>query len=304
MKLSSIFLKSVNDTLSWSIVKLALVVGIPLAFIWIGIGNLFWDSVFSLSSHFISWIPFSILKSNAAFLIGGFVWFLVVLATYAIIIALFNVPIYKMISPKKYESFSIVLLIVISVGWTIFAIGNWDLVYKELAKLLTWFPFQTLQDGVAWLLSMLVFYNLYIVSMYIAVMIFNKPFLNIIALRDYSLEDETNSIENSKFLKTVCKDLSIFFIFLFISFPLFFVPFVNILIQLVLWTWFIKESYFLSAASAYATKEEIERLSGHGTAKWSIAFLGSFLNLLPVVNIFAPFFTQTMFFHWVMQNRK
>ncbi len=304
MKLSSIFLKSVNDTLSWSIVKLALVVGIALAFIWIGFGNLFWDSVFSLSSHFISWIPFSILKSNAAFLIGGFVWFLVVLATYAIIIALFNVPISKMISPKKYEAFSVVLLILISIGWTLFAIENWDLVYKELAKLLTWFPFQTLQDGVAWLLSMLVFYNLYIVSMYIVVMIFNKPFLKIIALRDYGIEYETNSIETSRFIKTVCKDLSIFFIFLILSFPLFFVPFVNILIQLVLWTWFIKESYFLSAASTYATKEEIESLSELGSIKWLIAFLGSFLNLLPIVNIFAPFFTQTMFFHWVMQNRK
>ena len=304
MKLSSIFLKSVNDTLSWSVVKLALVVGIPLAFIWIGLGNLFWDSIFSLSSHFISWIPFSILKSNAAFLIGGFVWFLVVLATYAIIIALFNVPIYKMISPKKYESFSIVLLIFISIGWTLFAIENWDFVYKELEKLLTWFPFHTLQDGVAWLLSMLVFYNLYIVSMYIVVMIFNKPFLKIIALRDYSVEYETNSIENSMFLKTICKDLTIFFVFLLVAFPLFFVPFVNILIQLVLWTWFIKESYFLSAASTYATKEEIESLSDHGAVKWMIAFTGSFLNLLPVVNIFAPFFTQTMFFHWVMQNRE
>ena len=304
MKLSSIFLKSVNDTLSWNIVKLALVVGIPLAFIWIGLGNLFWDSVFSLSSEVISWIPFSILKSNAAFLIGGFVWFLVVLATYAVIIALFNVPIYKMLSPKKYEAFSVVLLILISIGWTLFAIENWDLVYKELAKLLTWFPFQTLQDGVAWLLSMLLFYNLYIVSMYIVVMIFNKPFLKIIAMRDYGLEYETNSIKTSKFLKTVFKDLGIFFLFLIISFPLFFVPFVNILIQLVLWTWFIKESYFLSAASTYATKDEIEKLSEHGTVKWMIAFVGSFLNLLPVVNIFAPFFTQTMFFHWIMQNRK
>jgi len=302
--MSKIFLKSINDTLSWSVVKLALSIGIPLAFVWFGIGTLFWDSVVGIASEFISWIPFSILKSNAAFLIGGFSWFVAVLATYALIMGLFNVPIYKTLSPKKYESFSIILIIVIAILWTVFAMSNWDMVYKEVEKILTLFPFKTLQDGVSSLLGILVFYNLYIISMYLVVLFFNKPFLKILALKDYGIEMEENSIPRSEVLKVICKDLGIFLLFLLLAFPLFFIPFINIIIQLLLWAWFVKEAYFLSASSIYGTKEEILELSHQGSIKWLISVLGSFLNLLPIVNIFAPFFTQTMYFHWVMQNRK
>ncbi len=304
MKLSSIFLKSVNDTLSWNIVKVALTVGILLGIVWIGIANIFWDDVVNISANFIGWIPFSILKSNAAFLIGGFTWFIAVLATYAVIIALFNVPIYKLLPQKKYETFSIVLLMIIAVSWTLFAVFNWDFVYKELEKVLTWFPFHTLQDGVAFLLAALIFYNLYVVSLYLVVMMFNKPFLQIIALKDYPDTKEENSIKSSKYLKTIFRDILIFAVLLILCFPLFFVPFVNIFIQVFLWAWIIKEAYFLSAASLYAKSEEIEELSSHGMIKWSIAFIVSMLNLLPVINIFAPFLGQTMFFHWIMQNKK
>jgi len=302
MKLSSVFLKSINDIFSWNIVKLALIIGIPLGVVWFGIATLFWDQTISLTANFIGWIPFSVLKANAAFLIGGFSWVIVVLATYAVIMALFNIPIYKLLSPKRYEVFSIVLIITIAIGWTLFAIFKWDMVYSELEKVLTWFPFHTLQDGVSALLSMLIFYNLYIVSLYLVVMTFNKPFLEIIASKDYDDGKEINSVNKIDFVKIILRDIAIFFVSLILVFPLFFVPFINILIQVFLWAWFIKDAYFLSAANLFATKEEIKELDNHGLVKWGIAFVSSMLNLLPIVNIFAPFFGQTMFFHWIMIN--
>jgi len=303
MKLSKIFLQSINDIFSWEIIKLALVIGIPLAFIWIGIGSLFWDSLVGVTSNFISWIPFSVLKANAAFLIGGFSWVIAILVTYALIMALFNVPIYKLLPQKRYELFSIVLIILIAVFWTLFAVFNWDFVYKELEKVLTWFPFQTLQEGVAALLAILVFYNLFVVSLYLVVLFFNKPFLEAIAEKDYP-SAQKNAISKKSPGKVIARDIVIFFIFLLVCFPLFFVPFVNILVQIFLWAWLIKESYFLSAASLYAKDDEIERLNEHGLVKWAMAFVASVVNILPILNIFAPFFAQTMFFHWVMQNRK
>jgi hypothetical protein len=36
---------------------------------------------------------------------------------------------------------------------------------------------------------------------------------------------------------------------------------------------------------------------------WGIAFITSMLNLMPVINILAPFFALVTFFHWVMLNR-
>ena len=303
MKILSIFIKSITDTLSWNIVKLALVITVSLGVIWFGIGTLFWNKMINITSYFISWIPFSILKANAAFLIGGFSWFLIVLSTYAIIMALLNIPISKIVSPKRYEFFTIVLIVFISISWTIFAMFHWDFVYKELEKVLTWFPFQTLEDGVSALLAILVFYNFYIVSIYFVVMFFNKPFLEIVAIENFSDISLKNSIKSSKFLKIIFKDLSIFLLFLLFAFPLFFVPFVNIFIQVFLWAWLIKESYFLSAGSLYATKEQLDKLNKYSLQKWALAFIASLLNLVPIANLFAPFFAQILFFHWIMQNK-
>jgi len=304
MKLSKVFLQSVGDILSWDIVKRVLTVSIPMGIVWFLIGSLLWDSVVGITSNFISWIPFSVLKANAAFLVGGFAWVVAILTTYAVVIALFNVPIYKLLPAKKYEVFSIVLILVIAILWTLFAVFNWDLVYKELEKVLTWFPFHTLQEGVASLLAVLIFYNLYIVSLYVLVMMFNKPFLRKIASKEYPDIKEVDSIKSSVFLKSILKDMMILFILLILCFPLFFVPFINIFLQIFLWAWFIKESYFLSAANLYATKEEIQKLNTHGVSKWMIAFIAAAINILPIVNIFAPFFAQTLFFHWVMQTKQ
>jgi hypothetical protein len=303
MKATSILFQSINDTLSWNSVKRVLVIGVPLAIIWIFVANMFFDQVMGLSSMVIGWIPFSILKSNAAFLIGSFSWIVAILATYALIMALLNIPIYKLLSPKRYETFSIILIITIAIGWTLFAIFNWDFVYSEVAKVLTWFPFNTLQEGVASLLAILVFYNLYIVSLYFIVLLFGKSMLKKIAQNDYPNATQTNSIPTSKYVATIIKDIIIFTILLVLSYPLFFVPFINILIQIFLWAWLIKESYFLSTASLYATNKDIEELNKHSFQKWALAFGAAILNLIPIVNIFSPFFAQSLFFHWIMQSK-
>ena len=137
--------------------KKVLIIGIPLAIIWIFVANMLFDQTIALTSEVIGWIPFSILKSNAAFLIGSFSWIIAILATYALIMALLNIPIYKILTPKRYETFSIILIISIAIGWTLFAIFNWGFVYSEVAKMLTWFPFNTLQEGVSSLLAILIF---------------------------------------------------------------------------------------------------------------------------------------------------
>ena len=303
MKSRSILFKSINDTLSWNIVKRVLLLGIPLAVIWIFVANMLFDQTMALTSEVIGWIPFSILKANAAFLIGSFSWIIAILATYALIMALLNIPIYKILTPKRYETFSIILIISIAIGWTLFAIFNWGFVYSEVAKMLTWFPFNTLQEGVSSLLAILIFYNFYIVSLYFIVLLFNKSFLKHIASNDYPNTTETNSISKAKYISIIIKDICIFTILLLVSYPLFFVPFINIIIQVFLWSWLIKESYFLSSASLYATKEDIDKLNNHPFQKWSLAFGAAILNLIPIVNIFSPFFAQSLFFHWVMQTK-
>ncbi len=168
---------------------------------------------------------------------------------------------------------------------------------------MTWFPFRTLRDGIALLLTALFFYNFFIASLALVVLAFRKPFLRKLQEQDYPGETLVESYKKRKFISIAMRDIAIFFVLMILSFPLFFVPFINMGLQVLFWAWLIKESYFLSASSLYATEEEIEELKQHKFAMRNIAFIASILNLIPLVNIFAPFFAQIIFFHWVMLNR-
>jgi hypothetical protein len=304
MKTTQTLLYGIRDTLSWNVIKVALITGVPLALIWIVIGYILWNPAMSFTAIFIGWIPFSILKANGAFLIGGFVWFAAVLITYALIIAFGNMLIFRHVSEQKYSLFSILLLLLIALGWTLFAFLNWDFVYGEVARVLTWFPFETLEKGVAAMLAALIFYNLFIVTLAIVVLIMRKSFLHKLQERDYPIAKMIEKEERVKFLPIALRDAVIFFVLLALFFPLLFVPFFNIMVQVLLWAWLIKESYFLGAASLYATESEILELRKHQFVLWGIAATASVLNLIPVVNIFAPFFALIMYFHWMMLNKE
>ncbi len=303
MKVMEAVLRAIRDTLSWDVVKVSLMVSVPLALLWFGIAYVLWQPVSGITAMVIGWIPFSILKANGAFLIGGFVWFQVVLITYAMFVAVFNNLIFRYVPDQKFESFSIVLLLLVSLGWTLFAFLNWDMVFSEVSKVLTWFPFQTLQEGVALMLAALFFYNLFIVSLALVVLMVRKPFLHKLLERDYPEVRLTDDVKKRKFFSVALRDVVIFFVLMTLFFPLFFVPFINMGIQILLWAWLIRESYFLSVASLYGSEEEIKELKKHNFVIWGIAFTASMLNLIPVVNILSPFFALIIFFHWIMLNR-
>jgi hypothetical protein len=303
MHFTEALLRGIADTLSWRVIRSALMTGIPLALLWLGIGYLLWQPVTGVTATVIGWVPFSILKANGAFLLAGFVWFTAVLVTFALIVALFHVPIMKFVPEERFEHFSMLLLLLISLAWTLFIFLNWDFVYGEVMKVLTWFPFQTLQEGVALMLGALFFYNLFIVSMALVVLLYHKPFLHALQKDDYPAATLAQEYKGRHFLPIALRDAVMFLILLILFFPLFFVPFINILIQVFFWAWLIKDSYFQAAASLYASDEEIKMLKKHQLVLWGIAFVTSMLNILPVVNILAPFFALIVYFHWTMLNR-
>jgi len=224
--------------------------------------------------------------------------------SYAIIVSLLNIVDTKLVKPKNYTHFAMILLLFIALFWSLFAFLNWDMVYSNVMKVLGWFPFKTLKDGVAVMLGVLIYYNLFIASLAICVLFYRKIFLKKLQLKDYPDALMIKEDKRVAFLPVALRDLVIFFGLLILSFPLLFVPFVNVIVQILLWGWLTKESYFLAVASLYAKEGEYEHLKDHQVARWSIASIGAMLNLVPLINIVAPFFTMIMFFHWVMLNKK
>ncbi len=302
-KVNSYFLKSIKDILRWEVLKLALGIGLPLMVVWIGVGWIYWDLAVSVTSKIISWVPFSIVKANGALFILFFIWFVAVLVTFAIITALIGPPILRKFKEKTYYFYTFATLLILSAGWALVLLLNWHVVNEQIQKLLTLLPFQTVADGIAWLIAFYLFYNLFILSLYLVISYFRRPFLDAIKEVDYPHIDTGGSGISKKHHISVLRDSILFILFSVMLFPILFIPVANVFVQLFLWGWLYRESYFLSTCTLYCNEDDYQTLRHHSYTIWSIALFASLLNFLPVINIFAPFFAQLMFFHWIMEHK-
>lgn len=61
-------------------------------------------------------------------------------------------------------------------------------------------------------------------------------------------------------------------------------------VQIGLWTWLIKDTMTYAAASLVYEKVDKKALKKHRFSIWFIAIIVALFNLVPVLNIFGPFF--------------
>jgi len=304
VKFNYFFIKAIKDVLSIETIKLALITGIPIFFLWLGIGWALWDIVVAYTSKIITWIPFSIIRANGAFVIAFFIWFLAGMVTYAFIVGLFNLFFYKNVESRFFEFLNIFLIMLISIFWALVIIFKWNSIYFGIQKLLTWLPFETVDQGVAYLLAIYIFYNFFVITHYLTVFIFKEPYLTTLKEIHYLDISILSHIKSSKAYTILLRDGLFFIIFLIAAVPVLFVPVANFLIVLFLWTWLYKESAFLGVCALFCADYEYEELKEHRVFIYIIAFVASLLNLIPIISIFTPFFILTLYFHWIVHFKR
>ncbi|WP_281951000.1 EI24 domain-containing protein [Nitrosophilus kaiyonis] len=304
VKFNYFFVKSIKDVLTTDSIKLALITGIPVLLLWFGIGWLLWDVVTSYTYKIITWIPFSIIRANGAFIISFFIWFLATMITYAFIIGLFTNFFYKNIESRFYEFLNVLLILMISVFWSAVIIFKWNLIYEEIKKLLTWLPFETVDQGISYLLAIYIFYNFFVITLYLVVFIYKEPYLSTLKDIHYPDIDSQNNIKSNFAFAILSRDIFLFIVFMLAAVPVLFIPFANFLIIWFLWTWLYKESAFLGVCSMFCADYDFDELKHHRLIIWSIALTASVLNFIPIISFFTPFFVLTMYFHWIMHHKK
>lgn len=302
-QVNSYLIRSVKDILRWNVLRFALLIGLPLMGMWIWLSMAVWDYAVSIASIIIGWIPFSIVKANGALFIIFFIWFIAVLVSFAAMTVLLGPPLLRRFKERTQYIYTFTVLLAFSAIWAVVILVKWEYIFDEIQKLLTLLPFQTVADASAWLLAFYFFYNAYILTLFLVISVFRKPFLERIREADYPHIDITGSGIGGKHHGRVLLDTILFIVFSVIAFPILFIPIANVFVQLFLWSWLYRESYFLSTCNLYCSEEDYLHLRQHRYMIWSIALLTSMLNFLPVINIFAPFFAQIMFFHWIMEHK-
>ncbi len=294
---------ALKEILTWHTMRLALVSGLIVTAVWIGIGLFFWEGIVSLGAHILEWVPFSMVRSNGAWMLSSFLWLQLVLLTFALIFAFFGNLMLRHISQEKYTAFSVLTAMGSAVFWAVIWFFKGDYIYNQFLQLLTWLPFETVENTIGYLIGFYFIYSAIVVSMVFVVSLFSKTLLNSIESRcfphDTPLKDHT-----FRSIGYTLKDSALFIVVSIVAFPILFIPILNLIVLIILWMWLIKDTFQYDAASVLFEKVDPEKLKEHTLAVWIISFTTALFNFIPVFNIFGPFFGEIAMFHYLKEVGK
>ncbi|MCF6173462.1 MAG: EI24 domain-containing protein [Campylobacteraceae bacterium] len=288
---------------TWDTMKYALISGILLSALWIGIAIFSWDYLMSISSHILGWLPFSMVRYNGAWMLSAFIWLQLILLTFALIYAFFGNFILRSVSKEKYTSFSLWVALGSTLFWTVVWFFKGDYIYAQFLKLLTWLPFETIEKGIAFLIGFYIIYNAIIVSMVFVASLFSEPLIVSVEKKHF---DDTPVVRDHLFssIAYTLKDSLIFILLSIVAFPLLFIPVINIFIQIALWMWLTKDTVSYDALSLTMANVDKAQIKAHRKAVWFIAFVATLFNFVPVLNLFGPYFGELAMFHYFKQLAK
>ncbi len=292
-----------KEILNWNTMKYALISGIFISVLWVGIGIILWDHLIALSSRILELVPFSMVRSNGAWMLSTFLWLQAVLLTFALIFAFLGNLILRNVSKEKYTSFSILVAIGSAIFWALVWFLKGDYIYHQFLQLLTWLPFETVEKGIAFLIGFYLIYNAIVMTMLFVTSLLSEPLIASVEERHFQ-EDEVIRDHIFRSASYTVKDSIVFIIVSLIAFPLLFIPVLNIAVQIALWMWLIKDTMSYDAAALVYAKVEQEDIKEHRFALWVISFVTALFNFIPVLNIFGPYFGEISMFHYLKSIKK
>lgn len=301
-KITESILFAFSAILNYKVIKRALVIGLGVSLVWIGIGYVIWGDLISITAHIIDLVPFAMLRSNGVFVLSTFLWFSLVLVTFALILAFFGNIILDKVSKEKYSAFSLLIVLGSAIFWSIIWFLKGHYIHIQLTKLLNWFPFETLKEGLAYLLGLYILYSALIVTMLLVTSFFSEGLLKDIKTRYFPNEELLNENE-VKATENRVVDIAIYIAISIVAFPLLFIPVVNFVVQLALWIWLIKDTFVKDSEWLLVPKDKRDKLSKYRLSFFIISAFAALFNFLPVFNIFGPFFGEIAMFDYLRKIR-
>ena len=292
-----------REILNWNTMLYALVTGFLVSAVWVALGFYFWEGILSTTSRILELIPFSMVRSNGAWMLSTFLWLQMVLLTFALIFAFFGNIILRSVSKEKYTSFSLIVAGASALFWGIVWFFKGDYIYHQFLQLLTWLPFETVEKGIAFLIGFYLIYNAIIVSLLFIASMISEPLLVSVEERHFKedtvVRDHIFSVVGYTF-----KDSLIFIGLSIIALPLLFIPILNIVIQIALWIWLIKDTISYDAAALSFEKVDKATLKEHKFAIWFISLITALFNFIPILHLFGPYFGEISMFHYMKNMNK
>ncbi len=286
-----------KEILNWHVLKYILFAGTVVTLIWIGIGAAMWDGLVALGAKVTELVPFSLVRSNGAWMLSTFLWLQLTLITFALVYAFFGNLIMQKVDRKSYTTFSLTTLAGSAIFWGVVWFAAGDKIYDAFVRLLTWLPFETVEKGLAYLIGLYIVYNGIVVTMLFVASAFSKPMAEAIEIREFA-EDDVVRDNTFKTLRYTLKDTLLFAVVSIVLFPLLFVPVLNIFVQLALWVWLSKDTMSYDALALTHKEVTPDLKKRYRGAIWTITIVTVLFYLVPVLNLFGPFFGILALFYY------
>ncbi len=286
---------TIQDILKYNIKKYALYNSLFWLFLWLLIGFLYWNNMYQFTSYIISIFPFVFIKTSGSYIIYTLLWIQSIFTTIGIFYVFLNDLIESELSKDKFKYVTVFTALFSILFWSVIFIAKKDFLISYINHILKILPFQTIEELLSIFLAVLFFYLLYCVSLSISFLFIFIPKLIDIAKVEYP-EIPYNEISYKELFFISFRDLVIYIILAVLLYPFMLIPFINVFILMFLWAYMVKDSY-------YHTLNMIFDISLTKKEKWILAIMSTFLNFLPIVNIFAPLFGILQFFHYGMEKK-
>lgn len=288
-----------KEILNYHTMKLVLLIGLTVSVVWSLIGYFLWDGLVGISSSVIDLVPFSMIRSNSAWMLTSLLWFILVITTFSLILIFFGNMILEKVSKEKYSAFSLSIAFGSALFWGVVGFFNADTLHVKLSQLLNWLPFETVQSSLAYLLAFYFIYSAIIVTMLLTTSFFSESLLTQVSRKHFPYDGdllEENELETSE---NRLKDLGIYTIVSLLSFPLLFIPLLNFIIQITLWVWLIKDTFVKDTTALLISQEKQEQLKENKKGFFIISGVTALFNFLPLFNLFGPFFGEISMFYYM-----
>ena len=287
-----------KEILTWNTMKYALISGFLVSVFWGFVAYMFWGQMIALSAAIIDFIPFAMVRSNGAWMLSTFLWFQLVIITFALVFAFFGNVILRTVSKENYTSFSTWVILGSALFWGIVWLFKGEYFYHQFLKLLTWLPFETVEKGIAFLITFYFIYNAIVVSMIFFTSVFSKPLMSSVEERHFGKDDVVRD-HTFNIVGYTIKDSVLYVLASLIAFPLLFIPVINILVQVVLWNYLVKDTMSYDAASLVYEEVDTQEIKEKWKGLGVISFVSVLFNFVPILNFFGPFFGEISMFHYL-----
>ncbi|WP_457561550.1 EI24 domain-containing protein [Caminibacter pacificus] len=183
-----------------------------------------------------------------------------------------------------------------------------DNIYAFLEGYVSYIPFgESIKNFLATIGSGLVIFIFYYLAVISTLGVFSSFFIDHIVLRinekHYNLTPKKPTFNDTlKGVLVSIKSFLIYFVIFIFTFFFLFIPVVNILYQLFMWSLLNKKPLVFDSSYLFANPDEIEKK--YNSKIWALVFLTSIVYFIPIVSLFGYTFQLVFMTHFVLKKLK